>query len=131
MEPTQSRKTIVVAEDDPSSRELVCEILEAQGYHVVETGNGPDALDQIRKLIPDLVLMDIQMPGAGGLSVIQQIRQDRRIAKVPVVAVTAHAMAGDRERILSSGFDSYISKPVDAALLRQQVKELLGAGTPV
>ncbi len=60
-------KTIVVAEDDPSSRELVCEILEAQGYHVVETGNGPDAFDQIQKLIPDLVLMDIQMPGAGEL----------------------------------------------------------------
>ncbi len=130
-EPRQLPKTIVVAEDDPSSRELVCEILEAQGYQVVATGNGPDALDQIRKLIPDLVLMDIQMPGAGGLSVIQQIREDRRIAKVPVVAVTAHAMAGDRERILSSGFDSYISKPVDAALLRQQVKELLAAGTPV
>jgi CheY-like chemotaxis protein len=131
VEPPQSLKTIVVAEDDPSSRELVCEILEAQGYHVVETGNGPDALDKIQKLIPDLVLMDIQMPGAGGMTVIQQIRQDRRTAKVPVVAVTAHAMAGDRERILSSGFDGYISKPVDAVLLRQQVRDLLRAGTPV
>ena len=129
-EPTQSLKTIVVAEDDPSSRELVCEILQAQGYNVVETCNGPDALDKIQELIPDLVLMDIQMPGAGGLTVIQQIRQDRRVARVPVVAVTAHAMAGDRERILSSGFDSYISKPVDAVVLRQRVKDLLQAGTP-
>jgi CheY-like chemotaxis protein len=71
------------------------------------------------------------MPGAGGLNIIQQIRQDRRIAKVVVVAVTAHAMAGDKERILSSGFDSYISKPVDAVILRKQVKDLLQAGTPV
>ena len=73
-------ETIVVAEDDPSSRELVCEILEAQGYRVVEASNGRDALDQIEKLSPDLLVMDIQMPLIGGLAAIERIRQDKRFA---------------------------------------------------
>jgi CheY-like chemotaxis protein len=121
-------ETIVVAEDDPSSRELVCEILEGQGYHVVEASNGRDALDQIEKSSPDLLVMDIQMPLIGGLVAIERIRQDQRFAKLRVLAVTAHAMAGDRERILSSGFDGYVSKPIDAVTFKKSVRDLLQAG---
>lgn len=120
--------TIVVAEDDPSSRELVCEILDAQGYHVIEACNGSDALDQIEKLSPDLLVMDIQMPLIGGLAAIERIRQDSRFANLRVLAVTAHAMAGDRERILASGFDGYVSKPIDAITFKKSVRELLQAG---
>jgi len=123
--PMQSVKTIVVAEDDPSSRELVREILEAQGYNVIEAIDGLDAMEKIENARPDLVVMDIQMPGAGGLEVIGRIRQDKRFAGLRVIAVTAHAMAGDMERILSSGFDGYLSKPIDATLFRQRVLELL------
>jgi CheY-like chemotaxis protein len=120
--------TIVVAEDDPSSRELVCEILEAQGYHVIEACNGRDALDQIEKTCPDLLVMDIQMPLIGGLAAIERIRQDQRFANLRVLAVTAHAMAGDRERILASGFDGYVSKPIDATTFKKSVRDLLRAG---
>ena len=123
--------TIVVAEDDPSSRELVCEILESQGYHVVETCNGRDALDQIEKIAPDLLVMDIQMPLIGGLVAIERIRKDARFAKLRVMAVTAHAMAGDRERILSAGFDGYVSKPIDASTFKKSVRDLLQARIPV
>jgi CheY-like chemotaxis protein len=127
--PMQSPKTIVVAEDDPSSRELAREILEAQGYHVIEATDGLDALEKIENFRPDLVVMDIQMPGAGGLDVIARIRQDKRFAGLRVMAVTAHAMAGDKERILSSGFDGYLSKPIDATLFRLRVLELLESAT--
>ncbi|MBI2679520.1 MAG: response regulator [Candidatus Solibacter usitatus] len=124
-------ETIVVAEDDPSSRELVCEILEAQGYHVVAACNGREALDQIEKIAPDLLVMDIQMPLIGGLVAIERIRQDARFAKLRVLAVTAHAMAGDRERILSSGFDGYVSKPIDAVIFKKSVRDLLQARIPL
>jgi CheY-like chemotaxis protein len=118
-------RTIVVADDDPASRELVGELLEAEGYRVVVASNGQDALEKIAECLPDLLVMDIQMPLMGGLDAIKQIRKDKRFAKLRVIAVTAHAMAGDRERILSSGFDAYLSKPVDAATLKQRVRELL------
>jgi CheY-like chemotaxis protein len=121
-------ETIVVAEEDPSSRELVCEILKAQGYRVIEACNGRDALDQIEKRSPDLLVMDIQMPLIGGLAAIERIRQDTRFAKLRVLAVTAHAMAGDRESILSSGFDGYVSKPIDAMTFKKSVRDLLQAG---
>jgi CheY-like chemotaxis protein len=124
-------KMIVVADDDPASRELVCELLKAEGYKVVEAANGYDALEKIGKVLPDLLVMDIQMPLISGLDAIERIRKDERFAKLLVIAVTARAMAGDREGILSSGFDGYISKPVDAATLKQRVRELLEAGAHV
>jgi two-component system, cell cycle response regulator DivK len=120
-------KTIVIADDDPASLELVFELLEAEGYNVVEASNGYDALEKIEEFLPDLLVMDIQMPLIGGLDAVKRIRQDERFAKLLVMAVTASAMEGDREEILSSGFDSYISKPVDAATFKQRVRELLEA----
>jgi CheY-like chemotaxis protein len=124
-------KTIVVADDDPASRELVCELLGAEGYKVIEALNGDDALEKVGKFLPDLLVMDIQMPLIGGLDAIGRIRQDERFAKLLVLAVTARAMAGDREEILSSGFDGYVSKPVDATTFKQRVRELLEAGAHV
>jgi two-component system cell cycle response regulator DivK len=120
-------KTIVIADDDPASLELVFELLEAEGYSVIEASNGYDALEKIEEFLPDLLVMDIEMPLIGGLDAIKRIRQDERFAKLLVMAVTASAMEGDREEILSSGFDSYISKPVDAATFKLRVRELLEA----
>ena len=120
-ESTQSLKTIVVAEDDPSSRELVCEILEAQGYHVVETCNGPDALEKIQELIPDLVLMDIQMSVINGYEATRQIRQFND--KVIIIAQTAYGLAGDREKAIEAGCNDYVSKPLNLALLKRLVKK--------
>ena len=119
-------KTIIVAEDDRFSRELVCEILQAQGYRIVEALDGRDALQKIEETAPDLVLMDIRMPFVNGLDAIQQLRQDTRFSTLRVVALTAYAMAGDEERILASGFDGYVSKPIDAEALEKRVRELLG-----
>jgi CheY-like chemotaxis protein len=119
-------KTILVAEDDSFSRELVCEILQGQGYRIVEAMDGREALKKIEENHPDLVLMDIRMPFINGLDAIQKIRHDGRFASLRVLALTAYAMAGDEERILSSGFNGYVSKPIDAEALEKRVRELLG-----
>ena len=124
-------KTIVIADDDPASRELICELLDGEGYRVAEASNGYEALKKIAEFLPDLLVMDIQMPLIGGVEAIERIRNDERFAKLLVMAVTARAMAGDQEEILMSGFDSYIAKPVDAATFKQRVRDLLEAGAHV
>ena len=118
-------KTILVAEDDPASRELMREILEAGGYRVLEACNGGEALQKMEEMEPDLVLLDIQMPGLDGFAVLRQLRQNPSYATLPVVALTAYAMQGDREKVLAAGFDAYLTKPVDATALRAQIQQLL------
>ena len=118
-------KTILVAEDDPASRELMREILEAEGYRVLEACDGGEALQKMGETEPDLVLLDIQMPGIDGFAVLRQLRQNPSYATLPVVALTAYAMQGDREKFLAAGFDAYLTKPVDATALRAQIQQLL------
>ncbi len=118
-------KTILVAEDDPASRELMREILEAGGYRVLEACNGGEALQKMGEMEPDLVLLDIQMPGLDGFAVLRQLRQNPRYATLRVVALTAYAMGGDREKVLAAGFDAYLTKPVDVTALRAQIQQLL------
>ena len=119
-------RKILVAEDDLASRELIREILEARGYEVVEVGDGQEAVQKIAEKKPDLVLLDIQMPLLDGFGVLRQLRQDSRFASLPVVAVTAYAMRGDREKALAAGFDAYLTKPLNAAALKKQLEQLLG-----
>jgi two-component system cell cycle response regulator DivK len=119
-------KTILVAEDDPAGRELLREILEAFGYRVVEAANGREALQKIAEVQPALALMDIQMPVMDGFAAIRELRGDPRFAALPVVALTAYAMRGDRERVLRSGFTAYLSKPVDGSALKAQIEQLIG-----
>lgn len=116
---------ILVAEDDLLSRELVTELLEDWGYEVVEACDGREALQQI----PHLVLLDIQMPILNGFAVVSQLRQDARFAALRVVAVTAYAMQGDREKGLSADFDAYITKPIDPENLKTQIEQLLAQET--
>lgn len=119
-------KQILIVEDKANSRELLRTVLEQQGYAVTEASDGEDALNKIREAAPDLVLMDLQIPARNGYDVLQEIRKNPRLEHIPVVAVTANAMPGDRERVLAAGFTSYISKPVALAILRQEVSRLLG-----
>ncbi len=119
-------KKILVAEDDLASRELVREILETCGYQVLEARDGREALQRVEETAPDLVILDIQMPGLDGSAVLRQLRQDSRFASLPVVAVTAYAMRGDREKALAAGFDAYLTKPLSAAALKKQLEQLLG-----
>ena len=119
-------KKILVAEDDLASRELVREILETCGYQVLEARDGREALQRVEETAPDLVILDIQMPGLDGSAVLRQLRQDSRFTSLPVVAVTSYAMRGDREKALAAGFDAYLTKPLNAAALKKQLEQLLG-----
>ena len=116
---------ILIADDRPSSRELLHVVLERAGYDVIEAQDGEAALEQIRARKPDLVLLDLQMPRLDGYGVQKAIRGDMQLAGLPVVALTASAMRGDRERILESGFTDYLAKPAGPDLLRETVARLL------
>jgi CheY-like chemotaxis protein len=120
---------ILIAEDNAVNRELLRELLELRGYAVVEACDGQEALQMIEQAQPELLLLDIGMPVMDGFAVIQKIRENPRLAKLPVVAVTAYAMRGDQERILSSGFDGYLSKPVNPSSLTQELDRVLGRGS--
>ncbi|MCU0829906.1 MAG: response regulator [Rhizobiaceae bacterium] len=119
-------KTILIVEDNELNMKLFRDLIEASGYVAVPTANGFDALDLARKHRPDLILMDIQLPGISGLEVTQWLKQDDELRMIPVVAVTAFAMKGDEERIRKGGCEGYISKPISVGPFIQTIKEFLG-----
>ena len=104
---------ILIVEDDEKSRRLMKDVLEHQGYAVMETDQGEVGLDLIRKCHPQLVLMDIHLPGISGLDAIREIRSDAAIAKTTVIAVTASVMGNVREKIRAAGFDGFEPKPLN------------------
>ena len=116
---------ILVAEDNVVNRELLRELLEARGFNVIEASNGLEALNAMSGSLPDLLLLDIGMPVMDGFAVARKVREDPRLARLPVLCLTAYAMQGDRENILNSGFDGYISKPVNARALNEEIDRLL------
>jgi two-component system cell cycle response regulator DivK len=116
---------ILVADDNAASRELIREVLEMSGYEVIEASDGRDAVARAREGVPDLVLVDIQMPHLDGFGVLRELRADPSLSSLHVVALTAFAMHGDRERALDAGFDGYITKPVEIAALRQEIRRFL------
>jgi len=116
---------ILIAEDNATNRELFRELLEVRGYTVVEACDGSEALQMIEQTLPDILLLDIGMPVLDGFAVVRAIRENPRLAALPVLAVTAYAMQGDRERILDSGFDGYLSKPINATSLSEELERLL------
>ncbi len=118
-------KTILVADDDPIGRELVREILESQGYRVTEAGDGAGALSAIRATPPDLVLLDIQMPVLDGFGVIQELRREHQFHSLPVFALTAFAMRGDKQKALAAGFNGYIAKPINVSAFRELIRQAL------
>jgi two-component system cell cycle response regulator DivK len=119
-------KRVLVADDNPVSRELIREILENNECEVIEASDGREALEKVREHRPDLALLDIQMPVMDGNAVVREIRADAQLSKMPVVALTAYAMQGDREKALALGFNSYITKPIDIPAFRAAVAKLLG-----
>ena len=116
---------ILIVEDKASSRELLRTVLEQQGYEVVEANDGEQALAMVRGQSLDLVLMDLQLPQRNGYDVLQEIRSNPKLEAIPVVALTANAMPGDREKVMAAGFTGYISKPVALTQLRDEVDRLL------
>jgi CheY-like chemotaxis protein len=103
--------TIAVVEDNADNR-LLLQALLGERYHIVEFDNGADALVGLATAPPDLVLLDISLPGMDGNEILHRIRADERLRSLPVIALTAHAMAGDRGKFLRFGFDDYITKPI-------------------
>ena len=106
-----ARKMIALVEDNADNRLLVQALLEDH-YDITEYTTGIEALLGLRLSIPDLVLLDISLPEMDGMEVAREIRADERLRHLPLVALTAHAMSGDRARFLDSGFDSYVAKPI-------------------
>jgi CheY-like chemotaxis protein len=104
---------VLVVEDNEKNMKLFRDVLQAKGYVPLEATSGEQAVELATEHVPDLILMDVQLPGIDGIEALGRIRGDERTAAIPVVALTAQAMAGDRERFLESGFDGYISKPVN------------------
>jgi two-component system cell cycle response regulator DivK len=116
---------ILVVEDNNRNRRLLKILLESRGYEVIEAVTGEEAMRYLRDSNPDLILMDIQLPNVDGLELTRNIKSDPKTADIPIVAVTAYAMKGDRERILEAGCDGYISKPIDTRKLILLVTETL------
>ena len=113
---------ILVVEDNEKNMKLFRDVLLATGYRTLEATTGGQAVELATTHSPDLVLMDIQLPDIGGVETLGRLRADARTASVPVVALTAQAMEGDRERFLAAGFDGYLSKPVNVTDLIATVK---------
>jgi two-component system, cell cycle response regulator DivK len=115
-------RQILVVEDNERNMRLFCDVLQASGYRTVEATTGESAVELALEHVPDLVLMDIQLPDIDGVEALDRLRADERSASLPVLALTAQAMEGDRERFLAAGFDGYLSKPVDIAEFVATVK---------
>ncbi len=119
-------KKIAVVEDNPDNRALVQALLD-EFYEIIEYEQGSDALAGFTEEKPDLILLDISLPGMDGTEVLQKIRSDDALRALPVIALTAHAMSGDRDRFLTAGFDDYITKPIlDESILIRVIEDQLG-----
>lgn len=123
---TQNR-LILVVEDNEANQLLARAVLELEGYEVRVAGSAPEAREELSGCVPDLILMDVQLPGQDGLSFTRMLKSDAATSSIPVVALTAHAMNGDRAQALSAGCVGYISKPIDTRTLGAQVRQFLPA----
>ncbi len=119
------KTTILYIEDNAENRLLVRRILQAEGYEVLEATDGPSGLDAARRLQPDLILLDINLPEVDGYQMVGLLRQLPGMERVPIVALTANVMKGDRERTIAAGCTGYIQKPVDVDALPVQVAGFL------
>ena len=118
-------KLILIVEDNDKNLKLVRDILQVKGYATVEAGNAEDGIVLARERKPDLVLMDIQLPGMSGIDAIGVLRADAATAAIPVVAVTASVMPQDRNKIMEAGFDAYIGKPINLKEFLDTVRKML------
>jgi CheY-like chemotaxis protein len=123
-------KKVLVADDKATSRELIRTVLEICGYEIAEAADGIEALQFARELQPDLIILDLHMPGVDGFGVLAELRRDEKFAATPIMALTASAMQGDRERAIAAGFDSYVSKPIPLPALRAEVQRLVSTTSP-
>ncbi len=118
-------KKILIVDDNQDGRELVVKILKNRGYQMIEAVDGEEALEKASAECPDLILLDISIPKLDGYEVTRRLKSQVKFKDTPIIALTAHAMKGDREKALESGCDGYISKPIDIHELPDQIKSYL------
>ena len=119
---------ILIVEDNERNRKLVRDVLAFHGYRLAEAETGEDGVRLAHELRPELVLMDIQLPGIDGIAALGQLRGDPATRGIPVIAVTASAMTHDRQKIMAAGFDGYQSKPIRVREFLEAVRQALGQG---
>jgi CheY-like chemotaxis protein len=125
-----SHPLVLVVEDNPVNLELVEAVLEREGYEVISAASAEEALRRLQRLRPDLVLLDIQLPGLDGLGLTRLLKADPATAGIPIVALTAHARREDRQAALDAGCVEYISKPIDTRTLPAQLAAVLTSFGP-
>ncbi len=120
-----STPLILVVEDNETNQMLALAVLQRDGYRVTVAGSADEARQRLQESTPDLILMDLQLPGEDGLALTRQLRADTATTPIPIVAMTAHAMDGDAQRAIDAGCIGYISKPIDTRALAEQVRKHL------
>jgi two-component system cell cycle response regulator DivK len=118
-------KRILVVEDNDLNRKLFCDVLRSQGFAVEPVADGLEALDRARSFVPNLIIMDIQLPNVSGLDLIEEAKADPVLRSIPMLAVTAYAGIGDEQRIRDAGADSYLAKPVSIGPFMKAVRALV------
>ena len=121
--------TVLVVEDNEMNMQLVEYLLEEGGFQILKASSGEEALKLTNENVPDLILMDIHLPGMDGLSVVKKMKESDRTNRIPILALTAHAMRGDRDRFLQAGCDGYISKPIDVKTFVPSIQRYIRAET--
>ncbi len=119
------KKTILLIEDNPQNRYLVKFLLETRGHEILQAETGPQGLEMAAANHPDLILLDIQLPGMDGHAVAHALKSDPQLQSIPIVAVTSYAMVGDREKCLAAGAEGYIEKPIDPESFGAEVERFL------
>ena len=119
------KKKILCVEDNAVNMLLISRIIEAEGYELIKAEDGNVALSLLENLVPDLILLDINLPGINGLELARRFKADDKIAHVPLIATTAQVLSGDRERCLEAGCDDYIPKPLDIRKLRELMRSYI------
>jgi len=117
--------TVLVVEDNELSREALVRRLARSGYTVLEAADGAQAVQVAGSQCPDIILMDLDLPVMDGWQALKELRQQDHTGNIPVIALTAHAMVGDRERVLSAGFNGYETKPVEFGILKEKIEQML------
>lgn len=125
---TNTRKKVLCVEDNSVNMLLVSRIVEAEGHELIKAEDADTAEAVLSEVVPDIILLDINLPGRSGLDLAREFKSDKRLAPVPLIATTAQVLVGDRERCLEAGCDDYLPKPLDIRKLREVLRQYLSNG---
>lgn len=117
--------TALIIEDNPDNMLLICDILESNGYNILQAETGLLGVEMAEKYLPSFIVLDIQLPDIIGNEVLKRIRAKEKTQNIPIIAMTSYAMAGDRETLLASGCDGYVEKPIDPETVMNQINQVL------